>query len=146
MWNRDRALFVVTRDDAMAVTGSIGAIVFSHREPILGLRLSEQQLLTAALKVSTDEELARELRLKLPTVKKRWASAFERISLTKPDLIPTSDRSANCQTRGRQKRHLLLAYVRQHPEELRPYLAKGQGGPESEEHSHRSPNRHVRSK
>jgi hypothetical protein len=117
-WNRDRALFAIDVPDRpyFLVLGG------HHREPVLGLRSSDQELLAAALKGSTDMELAKELRLKLPTLKKRWASIYNRVAIAKPDLLPGFDDNLDRQARGRQKRHRLLAYVREHPEELRPFL------------------------
>jgi hypothetical protein len=116
-WNRDRALFSVDFADGLSFVVKGG----HHREPALRLRASDQELLVAALRVSTDMELSQELGLKLPTLKKRWASVFNRVAIAKPDLLPGLDENPDHQARGRQKRHRLLAYVREHPEELRPY-------------------------
>jgi hypothetical protein len=121
-WNRDRALFVLDRESALSVTASIATILFHYREPILGLRKEDQQLLAAALRGLTDEELSKALNLQLPALKKRWAAVFERVAKTKPDLLHDADSNIDRQTRGRQKRHHLLAYLRQHAEELRPVL------------------------
>lgn len=117
-WNRDRALFAIdfAGGHSFEVKGG------HNREPILGFRNRDQELLEAALRGSTDVELSVELGLKLPAVKKRWASVFNRVAVAKPDLLPGLDDNLNRQTRGRQKKHRLLAYVREHPEELRPFL------------------------
>jgi hypothetical protein len=117
-WNRDRALFAVDRADGPAFVVPGGP----RREPVLRLRNSDQDLLAAALKGLTDLELAEELGLKLSTLKKRWAAVFNRVANAKPDLLPGLDDNIDGQARGRQKRHRLLAYVREHPEELRPFL------------------------
>jgi hypothetical protein len=117
-WNRDRALFAVDRAEGPAFVVPGG----NRHEPVLRLRSSDQDLLAAALKGSTDSELAEELGLKLSTLKKRWAAVFNRVAIAKPDLLPGLDDNLDSQARGRQKRHRLLAYVREHPEELRPYL------------------------
>jgi hypothetical protein len=117
-WNRDRALFAID----LAGGHSFEVTAGHNREPILGLRSSDQELLEAALRGTTDIELSVELGLKLPALKKRWASVFNRVAVAKPDLLPGLDENVDRQTRGRQKKHRLLAYVREHPEELRPYL------------------------
>jgi hypothetical protein len=117
-WNRDRALFAID----LAGGHSFEVKAGHNREPILGLRNSDQELLEAALRATTDKELSVELGLKLPALKKRWASVFNRVAVAKPDLLPGLDDNLDRQTRGRQKKHRLLAYVREHPEELRPYL------------------------
>jgi hypothetical protein len=117
-WNRDRALFAIE----LAGGHSFEVKVGHNREPILGLRNSDQELLEAALRGTTDIELSVELGLKLPALKKRWASVFNRVAAAKPDLLPGIDDNLDRQTRGRQKKHRLLAYIREHPEELRPFL------------------------
>lgn len=89
---------------------------------MLRLRKSDQELLAAAMNGSTDMELSKELGLKLPTLKKRWAAVFNRVAIAKPDLLPGHDDHLDSQARGRQKKHRLLAYVREHPQELRPFL------------------------
>jgi hypothetical protein len=107
---------------AMKVPGSVAAMLFTHREPELRLRDSAQQLLLAALQGMTDVDLARALRLKLPAVKKRWSALFEHVANTKPGIFSDSLADSGTNIRGRQKRHHLLAYLRLHPEELRPVL------------------------
>jgi hypothetical protein len=81
---------------------------------------ADQELLLAALEGLTDEELCAKLSLSLTAIKKRWISIFERTIHTHPDLFPAVDRQNNGQKRSRQKRHHVLAYMRAHPEELRP--------------------------
>jgi hypothetical protein len=107
---------------AMQVPGSVAAILFTHREPELHLRDSAQQLLLAALQGMTDPDLARALKLKIPTVKKRWSAVFDHVAAAKPEILAGSAADDDRKTRGRQKRHHLLAYLRVHPEELRPVL------------------------
>jgi hypothetical protein len=116
-----RALMLLTRTEAFAVSGSVAGPLFDYHEPVLRLRHAEKQLLAEALKGGTDKELAARLYLSLPTVKKRWASVFGRIAETRPELLPDGERKEPAESRGPQKRHRILAYVRAHPEEVRPY-------------------------
>lgn len=134
-WNRDRALFAIdfAGGHSFEVTGG------HNREPILGLRNCDQELLEAALRGATDVELSEELGLKLPALKKRWASVFNRVAVAKPDLLPGLDDNLDHRTRGRQKKHRLLAYVREHPEELRPFLHAEASQREASTHSRSSP-------
>jgi hypothetical protein len=125
-WLSPRALAICERADALAVPGSIAAILFHCQDPILELHDSDQELLQAALAGATDDCLVKQLGIKLPTLKKRWASLFDHVARVKPDLIPDSDTHLDRGKRGRQKRHHLLAYVRLHPEELRPRLRRMQ--------------------
>lgn len=116
-WNRDRALMAIDFTEGLSFVVKGG----HRREPVLGLRISDQELLAGALKGLTDVELSEELGLKLSTLKKRWASVFNRVQMSKPDLLPDFADKLEHQGRGRQKKHRLLAYVREHPEELRPF-------------------------
>ena len=116
---RPRCCAVLTRTDALSVAGSLVNGLFHHREPNLGLRDADQQLLLAALGGLTDEELAGKLGLTVAAVKKRWISLFERTIDSHPDRFPALS-PHDQPKRGPQKRHHILAYVRLHPEELRP--------------------------
>ena len=118
-----RSLLVMTREDSFAVPASLSNPLFHFREPVLRLRDADQELLLAALGGATDEELASNLRLTLPAIKKRWVSVFERTVHARPDLFPEVDRSQDDGRRSGQKRHHVLAYMRSHLEELRPRIA-----------------------
>jgi len=119
-WSRSRSLSVVTKEEAFRVPGQVTGVLFTYREPLLDLQPSEQELLSAALIGLTDEELADKLGLRLPAVKKRWRSIFERAS-ARTLLFPKMRDGLDEGSRGRQKRHYILAYVREHREELRPF-------------------------
>ena len=122
-------LHLMTREIASAVPASLANAMFRFQEPMLGLRESDQALLAAALNGATDEELCDDLGLAMPAVKARWRSAFARIGAARPDL--TADKTERS-GRGLQKRHRVLAWIRNHPEELRPYAwngRPGKGGP-----------------
>jgi hypothetical protein len=119
-WNPGRSLVICTRDEALSVTGHSCITVFQHRRPELRLRNGDQRFLETALDGLTDDELARKLNITCASVKKRWLSLFTRVSAIRPELFPGSA-LPDQPTRGRQKRHLLLAFLRSHPEELRPY-------------------------
>jgi len=113
-----RELFLMTRESVQGMPGSVGNILFSVREPTLRLRDSDQQLLMAALRGATDQELASGLGFTLSAVKARWRSAIARVEETMPDLVCDA---VYHEGRGAQKRHRVLDYVRSHPEELRPF-------------------------
>jgi hypothetical protein len=111
---------VSTPEDATRRPGSIASILCAFRKPGLGLSPVQQRLLQAALHGLTDQQLAGELSLKLPAVKKRWVAIFEHVAKVRPDLLASTGMH-NEGTRGPQKRQYLLEYVREHPEELRPW-------------------------
>jgi hypothetical protein len=115
----------ITRDLELKRQGDWGAswvgALFDYRPPLLGLNRSEQRLLGCALLGATDEQLAETLETSLAVVKKVWVSIYrrmeDRLPALIPDLLPSDIPAAG---RGREKRRHLLAYLREHPEELRP--------------------------
>jgi hypothetical protein len=78
--------------------------------------------LTAALPGwRTDEELCRDLNTTVPAVKSTWRTIFTRAASRLPDVFEvTTQVDALSGQRGKERRRLLLAYLRDHPEELRP--------------------------
>ena len=101
--------------------GSWVGALFDYHPPMLGFSRSEQRLLACALSGATDEHLAETLGTSLPAVKKTWVSIYRRVEDHLPELIPDalgSDLPAS--GRGKEKRRGVLAYLREHPEELRP--------------------------
>lgn len=103
--------------------GSWIGSLFDYRAPILGFSRSEQRLLSSALPGSTDENLAEMLETSLPVVKKMWVSIYHRVEDCLPGLIPYSP-GLPAASRGKEKRRGLMAYLREHPEELRPFSRK----------------------
>jgi hypothetical protein len=115
------SLLLITGDNARAVTGHSITTLFHRKTPELRFRNGDQQFLEVALEGLTDAELARKLDISSSSVKKRWLSLFESVAAIRPGIFPDADDSPNRTVRGRQKRHLLLTYIRTHPEELQPY-------------------------
>ena len=115
----DSALVVVTRDSVITAPYSVAAKLYRYQEPVLRLRPAEQKLLVAALSGKTDAELSADLGLSIEAIKKRWMSIFDRVDEFKQDILSSSGEDSD--VRGPQKRHRVVAYIRTHPEELRPY-------------------------
>lgn len=96
-----------------------------YQEPRAYFSPSEQRLLGAALTGLSDEELAVELASSLSGVKKTWRRIYERLTREMPELLPETVAAESLNgERGRGKRQKLLAYLRRHPEELRPLPRK----------------------
>ncbi len=75
----------------------------------------------------TDRELSGDLGISLATVKKTWRSIYVRVAARLRDLIPSTSAASGDEAtpeRGREKKHSLIAYLREHPEELRPVSRK----------------------
>jgi len=113
------ALVVATPESVFTAPYSVAAKIFRYQEPVLRFRPSEQTLLTAALGGETDAGLSARLGLSIEAIKKRWMSIFERVEEFKPEILNASEASSD--GRGPQKRHRVVAYIRTHPEELRPF-------------------------
>jgi hypothetical protein len=99
--------------------------LFDYHPPLLGFNRSEQRVLASALAGATDEHLSGMLGTSVPAIKKTWASIYRRVADHMPELIPDAFQSdAGGSPRGKEKRRELLAYLREHPEELRPVARK----------------------
>jgi hypothetical protein len=102
--------------------GSWVASLFQYQPPRLCFNRSEQALLRAALCGGTDEELRDELRVSLSAVKKTWRAIYDRVASSVPELVPSHADLTHY--RGKAKKQRLIAYLRDHPEELRPISRK----------------------
>lgn len=117
-WNTGRSLFLATRDSLRDDPTSVAAGLFLHHvAPRFAFTRREQELLELALEGGDDASIAGALFVTLPAIKRRWSSVFERVGSVEPELCPLDGEG----TRGIQKRQRILTYVRNHPEELRPF-------------------------
>jgi hypothetical protein len=110
----------LTRELAMARFGTWIGSLFVYEPPQFGFRPSEQRLLLAALQGGTDEDITGTLEISLSAVKKTWHSIYDRVTTLSPGLIPDKVPEELTSERGKEKKQRLLAYLREHPEELRP--------------------------
>jgi hypothetical protein len=106
---------------AHKLPGSWISTLFNYREPRIFFAPGEQILLLRALEGHTDDHISRELAISNSGVKKCWQAIYMRVGLRLPELLP--DDCSNGGVRGTEKKRRLLAYLRSHPEELRPLLA-----------------------
>jgi DNA-binding NarL/FixJ family response regulator len=104
----------------MARIGSWVGSLFVYQPPQFDFRPSEQRLLLAALQGGTDDSLAETLGVSLSAVKKTWRTTYSRVTAKSPGLIPDQVPEELTSERGKEKKQRLLAYLREHPEELRP--------------------------
>ena len=98
--------------------------LFSPSPPRLFFRPGEQALLRGALRGEGDTEIAASLHVSPFTIHKRWRVIYERVATFNADLLPTGLGSG----RGQEKRSVLLRYLQDHPEELRPVMPPPRGG------------------
>jgi DNA-binding CsgD family transcriptional regulator len=127
--SRERRYLVgMTRRQADKLPAAMASMMFfSRREPICSFTPAEQDLLMLALRGEGDEACAAALGISPHTVKMRWRGIFQRVEGAHAELLgpgaaalrgpADGDDEAR---RGPEKRRHLLAYLRQHMEEVRP--------------------------
>jgi DNA-binding CsgD family transcriptional regulator len=113
----------LNRESAETQLGSWAASMFRYQPPRIGFTESQQRLLMAALQGGSNQELADQLGVSAFAVKRTWRAIYDRASDRIPELVadPAPDSRPG---RGKEKKGHLLAYVNEHPEELRPVTRK----------------------
>jgi hypothetical protein len=125
LWTGNRALCEATAESFSDDPASFAARPFVDRTaPILDFTPSQKRLLAAALRGAENAELAHDLCRTPAAIKRTWAGIFEKCVRHYPALLPTAEGPL----RGQQKRHKVLAYIRAHPEETRPFLPQKRSG------------------
>jgi hypothetical protein len=115
----------VTREIENSRPGSWVGRLFDYRPPKIVFSPSERRLVVLALSGRTDEELSGDLGASLCTIKSTWRSVFSRAETHLPELFSShSHADLDMCGRGKEKRRPFLAYLRDHPEELRPASRK----------------------
>lgn len=116
----------ITRELELDRPGSWVGSLFDYHPPRFYFSAGEQRLLVAAMTspTGTSHALAKKLGVSLPTVKKLWLSIYNRVAEHAPDWIAKGGKTGQESKRGKEKRRLLLAYLQEHPEELRPVVRK----------------------
>lgn len=127
-------LMGVTREEAARMEGCVMSHFFIFRPPRFGFTARQQKMLRQYLLRPdfSNETLADTLGVSISAVQNWWQDIYGRVSKADPDLLPPTDAD---KARGPEKRRRLLQYLREHPEELRPYKPrrrKGSGIPASE--------------
>jgi DNA-binding CsgD family transcriptional regulator len=115
--------FGITRRAALAMLpGTSVRQAFDHYPPRFRFSPSQRRLLWLALFDDSDEALMARLEVSVHALKKLWRGIYERIEDVAPGFFgDDTDRADDDGKRGPEKRRQVLAYVRQRPEELRPW-------------------------
>jgi DNA-binding transcriptional ArsR family regulator len=118
-------LIGLDRETALSRPGSWVGGLFDYEPPRCGFSHGEQRLLSSALGGETDEQLARALGISRSAIKKTWRSIYDRVARCLPELVQGESRlDTSMLERGKEKKHRLLGYLREHTEELRPVSRK----------------------
>ena len=100
--------------------GALILPMFSYCRPVLGLTTTERRILQVAVAGATDEKIARALQKPIGAIKSGWRRIHARAA-DHPHLGMHVGHSGREKGRGTQWRHVVVDYVRTHPEELTPY-------------------------
>ena len=114
-------VYGLNRDGRPEDLGPHWWMFFNPPEPRLGLTEPEKETLERALENETDDDMARSLGISIWTVKKRWQNVYSKVEQVAPALLSAvgnADETGGAS--GFERRRHLLAYVRQHLEEIRP--------------------------
>ena len=115
------AFYGLTRARAVTmIPGPPARNAFEHQPPLFGFSASQRRLLWLALFDESDEALMGPLDVSVHGLKKLWRGIYERIQDRMPEFFG-AEASTDEGRRGPEKRRQVLAYVRQRPEELRPW-------------------------
>ena len=115
------ALFMLTREQArLQVPGTTARNCFEWQAPRFRFNASQRKLLYNALFDENDEALMALLDVSVHGLKKLWRGIYERIEAVEPEFFGDASGTDDGR-RGPEKRRQVLAYVRQRPEERRPW-------------------------
>lgn len=120
----DHVVFVARKPASDGWPGSALDPLFVHRAARCDFTRAEQQVLVRAESDLTDGEIAEDLGVSANSVALRWRSIYARVAERVPFALDPDPRRPNAQARGAEKRRRVIAFVRQHPEELRPNAAQ----------------------
>lgn len=110
-------LFGSTAAEARLKEGTSVSQIFDFTPPRFFFPAHDQEVLWWTLLGCSDAEVATKAGVTLNAVHKRWASIYRRIEDRDRRLLPR----VNDGVRGTEKKRIVMQYVREHLEELRPY-------------------------
>jgi DNA-binding CsgD family transcriptional regulator len=125
----ERILFGLTRDEARQDAFGTGiSLLFSHTRPRCGFTRKDQQVLQCAIDDLADDEIAGQLNITAHGVNMRWRAIYARVqqdsdiaALVFGNGWNPAEENSCADAPSTPKRRRVVAYVRSHPEELRPY-------------------------
>lgn len=118
-------VWLATRQDALARPAGLplAMLFLSFSVPKFGFGPVEQDMLNFALEGLTDESIAEAMGTSLSTVKKRFRTIYEKVQDSLDSKTTAAIRAPLADgARGIETRRRLLNYLRDHREELHPYL------------------------
>ena len=95
--------------------------MFLFREPVLDLSDGQKAVLELALEGYNDNDIARFLSITGNAVRMRWRGIYEKMQAVLPGIF-REDGAEDETARGYEKRRQAVNYIREHPEEIRPWM------------------------
>jgi len=123
----EQTLLTYTPERAVEHPSYAMSLIFNSHPPRFGFSRVQQELLEAALLDLSDRDFRHQSGVTQDAVKKRWRAIYDRVSSIDPWLVTAG-------LPGSDQRRVLLGYLRQHLEELRPIspAVRGETHPRSE--------------
>ena len=121
-------LMEICADDAKANPGSTFSFLFFSPRMRLNLKPAVQRMLQLALQQLTDDDIAEALGCSRDYVRKLWSDAYARMEdqgvlvLSDASLPHSTRRDPTGPKRGRERRRLVLEFLRANLQEVRPGL------------------------
>jgi DNA-binding CsgD family transcriptional regulator len=121
---QEHVIFEAKRSDVeRSLPGTMISHLFAYRPPRCGFTRAEKQILERAVTHRTDAEIAAELGISATAVALRWRLIYERLASGFPaSLMRESNATSG---RGKEKRRRAIAFIQDHPEEMRPFTSVG---------------------
>jgi hypothetical protein len=118
----DHFVYAASRAEAEgAWPGKTIGHLFAYQAPRCGFTRHEQQVLARAADGLTDTQIAEHLGVTIAAVSLRWRSIYTRVMERAPFVLQPEEAASGI--RGPEKRRQVIAFVTEHPEELRPHPA-----------------------
>jgi hypothetical protein len=116
---RPYLLGIERSDPVTRLPGTTASVLFVRTRPRFHFSRAEQRVLQHAVMDLPDSEIADAIGVTADSVKKVWRRIQERVAAVAPEMV--QDEPKRQGARGREKRSRIIAYVRHHPQELRPF-------------------------
>lgn len=120
--DHDRMLFAIRREQVKEdIPGKAVHVLFETRPPRFGFTRNEQQVLALAFEgCTTNRDIADGLGITTDAAHDRWRSIIARVE-THAGFVLSHLPDSSDNKRGPNKRNYVINYLREHPEELRPF-------------------------
>ena len=111
--------------DGTGPPGQTVSNAFHYAAPLCGFTPAEQRVLLKAADGLTDQEIADDLHASVNSIKQAWRTIYTRVEAYAPSVFSDNDAREKNGKRGNEKRRRVIAFVVEHPQELRPYFYEG---------------------